>query len=58
MCVKRLRLENGTELLDKWINITKGVKIKFYMFNITNPEALEKPGERIQMEELGPYVYK
>lgn len=34
------------------------VYMKVYVFNITNAEEFLKGGEKLKVEELGPYVYQ
>ena len=32
--------------------------INFYFFNILNPEDIYKSGAKLQLQEVGPYVFK
>ncbi|CAG7833548.1 unnamed protein product [Allacma fusca] len=47
----------GTETYRKLVNITVPIYFKIRVFNITNPDALEKR-EKFKLQELGPYVYE
>jgi lysosome membrane protein 2 len=49
------RLTNP-DTLEQWKHVKVPIQLKFYIFNITNPEALEQ-NERLNFVEHGPYVY-
>ena len=56
---QEFQLKKGNDLFKQWSNVTVPIKLKFYVFNITNPDDLEKStGEQIHLQEIGPYVYE
>ena len=57
--VKSLPLINSTSsrTFDKWESVPISIITKFYLFNITNPEEVEKHGRLPIVQELGPYTF-
>lgn len=49
--------ENG-EIFNLWAKPPVDLYIKIYLFNITNAEAFLAGREKLQVEQVGPYVYK
>lgn len=49
--------DNG-EIFNLWAKPPVDLYIKIYLFNITNAEAFLAGREKLQVEEVGPYVYK
>ncbi|TDG46135.1 hypothetical protein AWZ03_007477 [Drosophila navojoa] len=54
---KLVMAENG-EIFNLWAKPPVDLYIKIYLFNITNAEAFLAGREKLQVEEVGPYVYK
>jgi len=54
---EEVRLVEGTETWNKWLNNPVPVYLKFTFFNITNPRAVLE-GQKPILVEVGPYVYK
>ncbi|ODN04815.1 Lysosome membrane protein 2 [Orchesella cincta] len=53
----QIRLEEGGELFERWVDIPVPIYMKVYFFNVTNP-AQVRQGEKPILAELGPYVYQ
>jgi lysosome membrane protein 2 len=53
---QNVRLDNGTEQWDRWVELPIPLDFKVYFFNVTNVEAVQN-GEQPIVEEVGPYVY-
>lgn len=49
--------DNG-EIFNLWAKPPVDLYIKIYLFNITNAEAFLAGREKLQVEQVGPYVYK
>ncbi|ALC40414.1 CG40006 [Drosophila busckii] len=54
---KLIMAENG-EIFNLWAKPPVDLYIKIYLFNITNAEAFLAGREKLQVEQVGPYVYK
>jgi len=54
--LQSLPLVNGTSAFAKWSNIKVPLHIKFYIYNITNPDDFLS-GSKPVFKEQGPYVY-
>ncbi|KAM9331139.1 lysosome membrane protein 2 [Gastrophryne carolinensis] len=50
-------LQNGTEVFNSWANPPPPIFMKFYFFNVTNPQEVLS-GEKPVVDEIGPYVYR
>jgi len=47
----------GTETFQQWKNIKAPIIIKFRIFNVTNPVAVQN-GAKPRLAEAGPYAYE
>ncbi|XP_034474104.1 scavenger receptor class B member 1 [Drosophila innubila] len=54
---KLVMADNG-EIFNLWAQPPVDLYIKIYLFNITNAEAFLAGREKLQVEQVGPYVYK
>ncbi|XP_064553706.1 scavenger receptor class B member 1 isoform X1 [Drosophila montana] len=54
---KLIMADNG-EIFNLWAKPPVDLYIKIYLFNITNAEAFLAGREKLQVEQVGPYVYK
>jgi lysosome membrane protein 2 len=54
---EEVRIVEGTETWDKWVEAPYPVYLRFFIFNFTNPTAIED-GEKPNLVEIGPYVYR
>lgn len=52
---RQLALRPSSTSFDKWSN--SEIKLKAYIFNITNPADVHKNGSKPIVEEIGPFVY-
>lgn len=50
-------LQSGKETFEKWRETPIAVSFTVYLFNCTNPEAVQERGEKPVLEEVGPYVF-
>lgn len=55
--IEKSALKPGNEAFEFWRNSPFPFKLKLYFFNVTNPELIEL-GEKPEIAEIGPYVYK
>ena len=53
---ENLKLEEGTEAWDGFVEPPVPVYMQFRFFNVTNPDKI-KMGEKPEVKEVGPYVY-
>ncbi|KAG7305165.1 Sensory neuron membrane protein 2 [Plutella xylostella] len=54
---KNIQLADGSLMFDKWKKLPMPLTFKVYVFNVTNPDAVDS-GERPRLQEVGPFVYK
>lgn len=54
---QEVRLIPGTDTYDKWLKNPFPAFMAFYMFNVTDPGALDRR-EKPKLQEFGPYVYE
>ncbi|XP_074598018.1 platelet glycoprotein 4-like isoform X2 [Brevipalpus obovatus] len=54
----QLVLRNGSESWKQWLDPGVPVYMKFYLFNITNPEEYGQGQENPNMTEVGPFVFQ
>lgn len=54
---KDIRLLPGSSTRDMYLNIPFPLTFNVYLFNITNPEEVQK-GEMPILHEVGPYVFE
>ncbi|XP_064480523.1 platelet glycoprotein 4-like [Ornithodoros turicata] len=56
---ERVKLREGSQTDKLWRDVGLGFRTaaKFYFFNITNPEEIQR-GAPAQLRELGPYTYR
>lgn len=55
---QKLIFEDGGEIFSLWKSPPVDIYIKIYLWNITNSEAFLSGKEKMQLEEVGPYVYR
>ncbi|RWS06690.1 scavenger receptor class B member 1-like protein, partial [Dinothrombium tinctorium] len=55
---KRLELLEGSESFEFWKEIPLPVYHKFYFFNVTNANEIERLGSKPILEEIGPFTYR
>ena len=50
---------NGSKPFEKWSNPAEDTEFKYtlYLFNVTNPEAVQEGREKPHVRQLGPYEY-
>ncbi|CAL8137067.1 unnamed protein product [Orchesella dallaii] len=53
----QIRLEEGGDLFQRWVDIPVPIYMKVYFFNVTNPDDVKR-GEKPILDEVGPYVYQ
>ena len=51
-------LQNRTPTFQAWLNPPAPIIIEFYLFNLTNPEAVLNEGAKPNLQQIGPYSYK
>lgn len=54
---KQSVLTPGTQLRDMWTVIPFALDFKVYLFNVTNPDEVNKGGKPI-VQEIGPYFFE
>ncbi|XP_070068807.1 scavenger receptor class B member 1 isoform X2 [Drosophila takahashii] len=54
----KLIMSDGGEIFNLWAKPPVDLYIKIYLFNITNAQAFLAGHEKLQVEQVGPYVYK
>uniref|UniRef100_A0A1A9W5I5 Scavenger receptor class B member 1 n=1 Tax=Glossina brevipalpis TaxID=37001 RepID=A0A1A9W5I5_9MUSC len=54
----KLIMRENSEMFDLWAKPPVDLYIKIYLFNITNAEAFLAGREKMNLQQLGPYVYK
>lgn len=55
----KLQFDDGGEIFELWRAPPVSIYCKVYLFNITNAvEFMEGRAEKMQVEEVGPYVYR
>ncbi|XP_044258686.1 sensory neuron membrane protein 2-like [Tribolium madens] len=55
---KAVRLEEGTEQYDRFVELPFPVEFKVYLFNVSNPQQVLDGSEKPKLTEVGPFVYK
>ncbi|KAG8334311.1 Belongs to the CD36, partial [Homalodisca vitripennis] len=56
---ERLKMVRGLPAYEWWANPPDEVLLRVYLFNITNAEEfLQDPNIKLQMEEVGPYIFR
>lgn len=58
VCLQKLIFGEGGEIFTLWKNPPVNLYIKIYLWNITNKDAFLAGKEKMQFEEVGPYVYR
>lgn len=53
-----LILEPGNEVYAHWQEVPIPIYIKYYFFNVTNPNEVLEQTEKPRLEELGPYTFR
>ncbi|CAG9860184.1 unnamed protein product [Phyllotreta striolata] len=56
--LKLLEMKPGTMFFKLWENPPYDVKMRLYIFNVTNPEEFLRGEEKLNVTEVGPYCYK
>ncbi|XP_023289833.1 sensory neuron membrane protein 1 isoform X2 [Orussus abietinus] len=51
-----IALKKGSEIRELWSKFPLPIDFKIYIFNVTNPEGIQK-GEKPIVKEIGPYFY-
>lgn len=51
-------LSPGSLAYGLWSHPPYDILNKFYIFNVSNPEAFLRGEEKLRFNEIGPYVYK
>nr|XP_014102705.1 scavenger receptor class B member 1 isoform X2 [Bactrocera oleae]XP_036226453.1 scavenger receptor class B member 1 isoform X2 [Bactrocera oleae] len=54
----KLTMEEDGEIFNLWAKPPVDLYIKIYLFNITNAEAFLAGREKMNVQQVGPYVYK
>ncbi|XP_023158609.1 scavenger receptor class B member 1 isoform X2 [Ceratitis capitata] len=54
----KLQMSEDGEIFNLWAKPPVDLYIKIYLFNITNAEAFLAGREKMNVEQVGPYVYK
>lgn len=52
-----MRLEEGGDIFNRWVDVKIPIFMKVYFFNITNKDEFIS-GSKPILEEIGPYVYQ
>lgn len=56
---QKLKFEEGGEIYNLWAKPPVDLYVRVYLFNVTNKEAFMSGADhKLQVEEVGPYVYK
>lgn len=53
-----LILEPGNEVYAHWQQVPVPIYVKYYFFNVTNPNEVLEQKEKPRLEELGPYTFR
>ena len=51
-------IQNDSVAYNGWLKPGADIYRKYYLFNVTNPDAVEKGTEKPRLVECGPYVYQ
>lgn len=51
-------MSDNSEMFNLWAKPPVDLYIKIYLFNITNAEAFLGGREKLNVQQIGPYVYK
>lgn len=54
---QQIRLEQGGDLYNRWVDIKIPIYMKVYFFNITNPEEFSQGAKPI-LNQVGPWIYQ
>lgn len=54
---QQIEIKEGSQSYDIWKDTPVPLSIKFYLYNLTNPDEFAKGAVPV-VDELGPYVYK
>lgn len=54
--IENVRLEQGTEQYERWVELPQPLDFKVWIFNVTNVAEVQA-GLMPKVEEIGPYVY-
>ncbi|XP_045466919.1 scavenger receptor class B member 1 isoform X2 [Harmonia axyridis] len=58
LIIKNLRLWNGSISFQYWQKPGVVRLTKVYIFNVTNPDEFLEDGDKPQLQEIGPFVYR
>ncbi|XP_075149222.1 scavenger receptor class B member 1 isoform X2 [Haematobia irritans] len=54
----KLTMMDGGEIFNLWAKPPVDLYLKVYLFNVTNAQAFLEGREKLNVEQVGPYVYK
>lgn len=56
--LQKLILSDGGEIFNLWKTPPVDLYVKIYLFNVTNHKEFLAGKEKLNVQEIGPYVYK
>ena len=56
--MQRIALKENSESFPFWKDIPVPIYERFYFFNITNPQEIERFGAKPNLKEIGPFTYR
>lgn len=58
--IDAMLIKNGSEAMDRFKSTkdVKDLRIQFYLYNVTNADDVIHRSAKIQLEEIGPFVYE
>ena len=57
MKFQKYQVKNGTDVYYIWKDTPVPLQIKFYFYNIDNPQEFMN-GSKPKLTEMGPYIYR
>lgn len=58
MLLESLVLRDHSLLLEKYTTVPIPIRVKFYFFNVENPDSVEFEGAKPILRERGPYTFR
>lgn len=55
--LQQIQIDESSEMFEKWRKLPMPLTFKIYVFNVTNPDEINK-GAKPKLAEIGPYVYE